>query len=114
MPSSLRRVSFDAASETDLKILRQAVKLLESENQRLVARVAELTRELAAARGQDAIAAIQLELASLQQQLERRSQMLFGSSSEKRGGAKGKRSRDEGLVTKTGTSAALVVSNPIS
>jgi len=96
LPSSLRRVSFDAASETDLGILRQAVKLLESENQRLMARVAELTRELAAARGQDAIAAIQLELAGLQQQLERRNQMLFGSSSEKRGGSKGKRSRDEG------------------
>jgi len=90
-------VSFDVARETDVSVLRQAVKLLESENQRLVARVSELTRQLARAQGKDEICALQLELAKLEAQLDKRNQMLFGSSSEKRGKSKKrKRSRDEG------------------
>ena len=86
----------DASRETDVTVLRQAVQLLESENKRLVERVAQLARELAKAQGQDEIAGLQLELEKLQSQLDRRNQMLFGSSSEQRKRPKLKRSRDQG------------------
>ena len=71
--------------------------LLESENQRLLARVSELTQQLAKAQGKDEIRALQLELEKLGTQLDKRNQMLFGASSEKRGTSKKpERSRDLG------------------
>jgi hypothetical protein len=78
-------VSFDAASEKNPDILRQAVQLLEAENRRLLSQVVELTRELAKARNENESAALQLKLAEVQAQLDKREQMLFGASSEKRG-----------------------------
>ena len=79
--------------ETDIEILRQAAKLLERENKRLVDKIAELTRELLALKGGDS-EQIKLRIAELEQQLARRNQMLFGDSSERREGADDKR-RDE-------------------
>jgi transposase len=66
--------------------LRQAAKLLERENERLVRQVLELKQKLASAEGKDGE---QLELlAELERQLALRNQKLFGRSSEKRGTAK--------------------------
>src|SRR5205085_1595243 len=73
------------ARENDVERLRQAALLLEAENQRLVAKVSELTRQLATARGEDA-AALQLRIAELEQQLAKRNHLLFGPSSEQRPG----------------------------
>jgi transposase len=67
--------------------LRQAAKLLERENERLVRQVLELKQKLASAAGKGGE---QLELlAELERQLALRNQKLFGRSSEKRGTAKG-------------------------
>jgi transposase len=66
--------------------LRQAAKLLERENERLVRQVLELKQKLASAEGKGGE---QLELlAQLEHQLALRNQKLFGRSSEKRGSAK--------------------------
>jgi transposase len=66
--------------------LRQAAKLLERENERLVRQVLELKQKLASAEGKGGE---QLELlAELERQLTLRNQKLFGRSSEKRGTAK--------------------------
>jgi transposase len=66
--------------------LRQAAKLLERENERLVRQVLELKQKLASAEGKGGE---QLELlAELERQLALRNQKLFGRSSEKRGTAK--------------------------
>lgn len=73
----------DLQRETDVERLRQAALLLESENQRLVSKVLELTRQLATARGEGAVA-LQLRLSELEQQLAKRNHMLFGTSSEQR------------------------------
>jgi len=69
--------------ETDPKILRQAVSLLENENRRLGEKIAGLMAQLAAAKGEDA-ATLQLRLTQLEQQLARKNKMIFGNSSEKR------------------------------
>ena len=62
--------------------LRQAAKLLERENERLIRQVLELKQQLAAAAGQGSD---QLELlAELERQLAARNRKLFGDSSEKR------------------------------
>ncbi len=74
----------DLEREQDTEILRQAARLLEAENRRLVARVVELTTALLQAQGKDR-ALIQLELENLQAQLQKKSRMLFGKSSERRG-----------------------------
>lgn len=71
-------------TEQDPERLRQIALLLEKENRHLHRRLGELTAKLAAATGADAIAALQLELALLQEQLAKRNQALFGRSSEKR------------------------------
>jgi transposase len=66
--------------------LRQAAKLLEKENERLLRQVLELRQRLDAAEGKETG---QLELlAELEQQLRLRNQKLFGRSSEKRGTSK--------------------------
>jgi transposase len=66
--------------------LRQAAKLLERENERLVRQVLELKQKLASAEGKGTE---QLELlAELEQQLAARNRKLFGDSSEKRGSEK--------------------------
>jgi transposase len=69
--------------EKDPDVLRQAAQLLERENQRLTAKVVELTRQLLAAQGKD-VAGLQLRLAELEQQLAQRNKALFAPSSEKR------------------------------
>lgn len=71
-------------TERDPELLRQAALLLRAENDRLHHRLIELTRQLALARGEDAIGALQLELQLLHEKLGRREQALFGDSSEKR------------------------------
>jgi transposase len=71
-------------TETDLERLRQVALLQRAELDRLYGRLAELTAALAAARGEDATAALQLELTVLREQLAARTRELFGSSSEMR------------------------------
>lgn len=66
--------------------LRQAAKLLERENERLLRQVLELKQQLATAEGKGTE---QLELLTeLERQLANRNRKLFGDSSEKRGSAK--------------------------
>jgi transposase len=69
--------------EKDVERLRQAALLLEAENARLTTRLVELTRQLLAARGEDA-SALQLKLAEVERQLAQARAELFGPSSEKR------------------------------
>ena len=71
-------------TERDIERLRQVALLQENELQRLHKRLLQLTQELAVARGEDAILAIQQELAFLKEQLDARNRELFGASSEKR------------------------------
>ncbi len=71
-------------TETDIERLRQVALLQRAELDRLYQRLAQLTEELARARGQDAIAALQLELTAIREQLDARTRALFGPSSEKR------------------------------
>lgn len=75
--------------ETDVEILRQAAKLLESENRRLVSQIMELTHELSALKGGDP-EQLRLRIAELEQQLARRNEQLYGDSSERREGVEGK------------------------
>jgi transposase len=66
--------------------LRQAAKLLERENERLIRQVLELKQQLATAEGKGSE---QLEfLAELERQLANRNRKLFGDSSEKRASSK--------------------------
>src|SRR5438094_4475267 len=71
-------------TETDIERLRQMALLQRAELDRLYTRLAQLTEELAHARGEDAIAALQLELTAIQEQLAARTRALFSPSSEKR------------------------------
>jgi transposase len=76
--------------------LRQAAKLLERENEWLVRQVLELKQKLQSIEGKNVE---QMELlAELEQQLAVRNKMLFGRSSEKRGGA----AKDGGTKPQTG------------
>jgi transposase len=81
-------VALDLERENDPEVLRQAVALLEAENRRLLARVTELTRQLLVAQGRDRVA-LQMEIEQLQADLEKKNRMLFGQSSERRGGEAG-------------------------
>ena len=72
----------DLKTEQNSFVLRQVALLLESENNRLHARIAKLVEELAKMKGGDPDA-IQQELENLRELLERRDQALFGDSSEK-------------------------------
>jgi prefoldin subunit 5 len=56
-------------TESDIERLRQVAQLLEREVERLHRRLAELTAALAQARGEDATAALQLEMMLLHEQL---------------------------------------------
>ena len=69
--------------------LRQAARLLERENERLIRQVLELKQKLASAEGKGT-EQLQL-LAELEQQLALRNQKLFGRSSEKRAMTKAER-----------------------
>ncbi len=77
-------------SERDIEVLRQAAQILDSENRRLIEKNVELTRKLLEVQGLDQ-GKLQLKLVELKEQLERRSQELFGDSSERR-----HRTRDDG------------------
>jgi transposase len=77
------------AQEKDPEILRKAVVLLESHNRALTKKIAEVVRELQAARAE--LAALkgqssekQLRLEALEQQLAKLTKQIFGASSEKR------------------------------
>lgn len=79
--------------------LRQAAKLLERENERLIRQVVELKQQLRAAQGNGAQ---QMDLlAELEQQLAVRNKMLFGRSSEKRPSGD-KSDADDSKVQQTG------------
>jgi transposase len=71
-------------TETDVRLLRQVALLQEREIERLHRRIGELVGALAKAQGQDATAALQLELLQLQEQLAVQRKALFGRSSERR------------------------------
>lgn len=86
-------MAIDLEREKDPEVLRQAVALLEAENRRLVARVMELTRDLLAAQGRDRVA-LQIEIESLQAELEKKNRMLFGQSSERRAPGADKDTKD--------------------
>ena len=73
--------------EQNIEVLRQAGKILEQENRRLMAKVLELTQRLVAVRGEDQTR-LQLEIQSLNELLARRNKLLFGDSSERRPRAK--------------------------
>jgi len=72
-------------TEKDIEQLRQVALLQQAELDRLHRRLVELTGELAQARGEDATRVLQLELATLKEQLDARTRALFGPSSERRG-----------------------------
>lgn len=69
--------------ETDVATLREAVRLLALENERLVKLNLELQKALAEAKG-DRVEQLELEIAQLQQTVATRNQALFGDSSERR------------------------------
>ncbi|MHA2313387.1 MAG: IS66 family transposase [Candidatus Thorarchaeota archaeon] len=69
----------------DIDTLRQAARLLERENDRLHAKIRQLTEEISRLRGEEAGNA-QKELAFLKELLRQRESALFGDSSERRRG----------------------------
>lgn len=72
----------DIERERDIEQLRKAALVLAAENERLVSKVTELTKQLLSAQGKDA-EQLRLKLAELEQQLAARNKQLFGRSSEK-------------------------------
>jgi transposase len=72
-------------NEKDPEILRKAALLLERENERLVQKIVELTRELMTLKGESA-EQLKLRIAELERQLAVRNRMLFGEKSERREG----------------------------
>lgn len=70
-------------NETDLTTLRQAVRLLEQENRKLIRLNLELRQALAEAKG-DKAQQLELQIAALEQTLASRNRELFGDSSERR------------------------------
>jgi transposase len=73
----------DIEREKDIEQLRRAALVLAAENERLVSKVMELTKQLLSAQGKDA-EQLKLKIAELEQQLADRNKQLFGRSSEKR------------------------------
>lgn len=69
--------------ETDVATLREAVRLLTLENERLSRLNLELQKALAEAKG-ERVEQLELEIAKLQQTVAARNQALFGDSSERR------------------------------
>ncbi|MBV8194891.1 MAG: IS66 family transposase [Candidatus Dormibacteraeota bacterium] len=82
----------------DVETLRQAARLLEAENQRLVGLVIKLREEIASLKGQ-APESLQQQLALLEQQLAQRNAALFGPSSERRDGAQTHGTKNESKDT---------------
>lgn len=76
----------DIATESDIERLRKVALLMAAENDQLHKRLAELTAELAEARGTHRAAELEAELRKLQSRLAERSRMLFGPRSERRPG----------------------------
>ncbi len=76
-------MTIDLQNEKNPFVLREVAVLLERENKKLHERIARLVEELARLKGGGA-EAVQLELESLRELLQRREQALFGASSEKR------------------------------
>lgn len=68
----------------DLCTAKQVIRLLELENQRLLTRLEQQTRELAGLKNLDSTTQLELELGRLQEQLARMRHQLFGARSEKR------------------------------
>ena len=77
----------DVRNEQEVGILRQTAVLLVEENKRLTAELVKVTRELLVAQGKDR-AQLQLRLEKLQSELEKKNHLLFGTSSERREGAR--------------------------
>jgi transposase len=69
--------------ETDVATLREALRLLALENERLTRLNLELQKALAEAKG-ERVEQLELEIAQLQQTVAARNQALFGDSSERR------------------------------
>jgi transposase len=82
----------------DIDILRQAARLLEKENDRLVQEVLRLKQRMMELEGGDP-EQLKLKLQELEQQLAIRNKKLFGDSSEKRPGDKGKGNGDKKAQT---------------
>ena len=74
----------DLATESRPEVLREVALLQQQEIGKLHVRLSQLASELARVRGEDATAALQLELMRLQEQLATAQQRLFGRSSERR------------------------------
>jgi transposase len=74
----------DLATESRAEVLRQVAQLQQQEIEKLHRRLGELSAALAKAKGEDATAALQLELMRLREQLAASRQKLFGRSSEQR------------------------------
>jgi transposase len=70
--------------DQDPEILLAKNRLLEVENERLHARLVELTRELASLKGERAPEQLALELRNLEEQLDWHRRKMFGDSSERR------------------------------
>lgn len=73
--------------ERDIEILRQAATLLESENTKLIKRTIELERENLVLKGRDP-KEMQLRLAALEAELQKKNKALFGPTSEKQSAQK--------------------------
>jgi transposase len=87
--------------ERDVEVLRQAALLLERENQRLVDKILQLTRELMSLKGGDP-EQLRLRIAELEQQLARGRQKVFGKSSERRGRTGGEPPAESESQSQTG------------
>ena len=77
------------AREKDLERLRTMAMSLLQENERLMARLGELYKQVAEAKG-EAAAQLRLEIAALENEIAKRRARIFQHTSEKRTGAKGK------------------------
>lgn len=77
----------DIDGEKDIEVLRDAMKRLLAENERLTATILTLTKQLMTARGKDK-AALEQRLAETKAKLERAQKELFGPKSERREGEK--------------------------
>ena len=75
----------DIDGEKDIEVLRDAMKRLLAENERLTATILSLTKQLLTARGKDK-AALEQRLAETKAKLERAQKDLFGPKSERREG----------------------------
>lgn len=74
----------DVDQITDFDTLRQLARLQSVELERLHARLAEQTKQLAQLKGKEPVEQLQLELVKLKEQVARQQKKLYGSSSERR------------------------------